>query len=165
MFSFLCFLFFRRRQNIKPYINQFIAGNWSSRSNNEYRVLYFIPITNIQHYQALLNDQFLDIYITSNSSVNVSYDKYNFTLALKDINSHIFGSTRIAPNLVLEIFFFSQHVVEISIADTSKRSISSWIFQRPLPQPTTKDYLTAFFFFGSILVFLCYAFCMKKCCP
>ena len=157
VFFFFIFLSSQSNKENRHAIQQYIAGNWSSRSNDQLHTLYFIPISNIHHYQALLNDKFLDIYVNSLLSIKVVYDKYSFSLDFKQIGSYIYANQKIEDNFFIDVFAYSKDVVDISFAIT-------WTFQRPIPQLTTKDKFVVSAFFFSIFILIMYGFVFRCCC-
>lgn len=149
----------------KPFIIQhYIAGNWSSKSNNQLHTLYFIPISNIKHYQALLNDKFLDIYINSLLSIQVIFEKFNFSLNFKKIGSYFYANSKIEENYFIDVFIYSRDVVDISFINSTKSEILTWTFQRPIPQITTKDKFVVISFFSGAFILIIYGIIFRCCC-
>lgn len=160
---FLIFFSCQTKKVETVFIQQYIAGNWSSRSNNQLRTLYFIPISSIQHYQALLNDKFLDIYVKSLLSVQVVYDKYNFSLNFRKVKSHLSAVAQIEPHFFIDVFTYSRDVIDIVFTNLTKVDMMTWTFQRPIPQLTTKDKLVVTIFFSCIFVLIIYSIFFRYC--
>lgn len=111
-----------------------VAGNWSTSSNSQFHVLYFIPIKGFGHFQALLNDKFLDIWILSKTTVRVTYEALNFTLSISHTDGpHPFGSTQLSKREFLDVAFVSRSAIGISVVDIEIGSITHWGVIRPRP--------------------------------
>lgn len=161
------FLIFLSRQSKKekPFIIQrYISGNWSSRSNNQLHILYFIPISNNQHYQALLNDKFLDIYVNSFTSIQVFFCKFNFSLNFRQIRSYFYANYQIEENFFIDVFIYSKDVIDVSFTNSTNGDIITWTFQRPIPQLTRKDKIITTSFFLGVFVLIIYGIIFRLCC-
>jgi hypothetical protein len=125
-------------QPTKFSLRSIVPGNWSTSSNGEFRVLYFVPLFGVGHYQALLNDKFLDIFIHSPTRARVTYEGYNFSLEIDNpIDSHPTSFAQISDSLWLDVCFLSRSAIEVSIADVVNKRILSWGFARPRLRPIT----------------------------
>jgi hypothetical protein len=119
-------------QPTKFSLRSIVPGNWSSSSNGEFRVLYFVPLFGLGHYQALLNDKFLDIFIRSPTSAGVTYAGYNFSFEIDNpMDTHPTAFAKVSDALWLDICLVSGSAVEVSIADVTNKRILSWAFTRP----------------------------------
>ncbi|OHS98332.1 hypothetical protein TRFO_08902 [Tritrichomonas foetus] len=139
-------------------VQRYIAGNWTTDSNNQIHTFYFIPIQNVNHYQALLNDKFLDIYIKSFSSVDISYMNYNFTLNFQNTNTrNPYAIAQIEPGYLIDVFIYTKDIIDVSLINETKNEIVVWTFKRPIPQLTRKDKFVLLSFFSCIIILVLYA--------
>jgi hypothetical protein len=113
-------------------LRSIVSGNWSTSSNGQFRVLYFVPVHGKGHFQALLNDKFLDVFVTSLTSARVTYQQYNFTVNIENpLDDHPSAFSRVTESIFIDICLLSKSALDISIIDTSEGRISSWSVIRP----------------------------------
>jgi hypothetical protein len=123
-------------------LRSIVAGNWSTSSGGRLRVLYFVPVHGIGHFQALLNDRFLDIFIASQTSARVLYGQYNFTISVSDPEGpHPTALAEIADSLFVDICLLSNSAFELALIDARAQTVTGWSFIRPHLTGLTKGSL------------------------
>ena len=161
MFAFLFSLALQVRPDSFS-LQSLVSGNWTSDSNNQLHTLFFIPIKTVHHYQALLNNKFVDIYIKSNATADVIYENFNFSINVKILDSkYRYAFAQIDSDFYIEFFLDSIDYVSVTLIKISKKEIVEWVFKRPLPQLNKKEKIMI----GTFL-FCCFTFSfygLKKC--
>lgn len=137
-------------------LSSVVSGNWSTHDLNTFTVLYFIRIPYNLHFQSLLLDKFLDIYITSPVSARIEYQEFNFTIEIKEPNSlHPYGYTQINDKLSLDLFFITRDAAQVSIIDKDSMKIYTYGWIRPeITQITYKEWIRVIGFILSLLFFV-----------
>jgi hypothetical protein len=132
-----------------------VAGNWSTSSGAQLRVFYFVPVHGIGHFQALLNDKFLDIFITSQTSARVVYEQYNFTFDVSDPEGpHPTAFAEIADSLFVDVCLLSRSAFELALIDSKAQTIAGYSFIRPHLRTVTKsDLIQAILALAGIVFF------------
>jgi hypothetical protein len=136
-------------------LRSMVAGNWSTSSNGKFRVLYFVPVYGIGHFQALLDDKFLDVFVTSPTSARVVYENYNFTFAIANPNDgHPAAFASVTESIFIDGCLVSRSAIDISIINVNTSTMSSWSVIRPhLKEVRKGDVITAIAFFVAIAFF------------
>lgn len=150
-----------RRQKLFS-LRSIVPGNWSTSSNDEFHVMYFVPYQG--HFQALLNDMALDMYVLSRSSVRVEYIKYNFTMELENVDDvHPHGYATLTDFLSVDVNFMSRNALTISIINTKEGMIKTWGVIRPhLTEISLVDAVKVVGFFIGLVYVMQWA--CKMCC-
>jgi hypothetical protein len=145
-------------------LRSLVSGNWSTTVNGKLRVIYFIPLGGIGHFQGLWNDHLLDIYVLSNEYGRVEFEGLNFTFQVRNmLDRHPSILVPISDSITLDVLVVSKLAVYLSFADRNKRIISGFGFVRPDVIRFTKmdffklvAYVTALAYFGKkTLEYLC----------
>ena len=122
-------------------VRSIVAGNWSTSSNGEFHVMYFVPVKGYGHFQALLNDRFLDIWVLSKTNARVCYEGLNFTLQFEQSNTtHPFASAIMNDQLLVDVVLLTKNALRIAIVNRETGDITNWSVIRPkLATVTAKD--------------------------
>lgn len=150
MFFLFAALVSCRKQNVFS-LRSIVPGNWSTSSNGEFHVMYFVPYKG--HFQALLKDRVLDAYILSRSSVRIEYMDYNFTVSLDNVDGiHPHGFTDVTNTISLDICFLSKNAFEVTVIDKERGKIETWGVIRPhLTEVNRLDILKVIGFFVGLI--------------
>ena len=133
--------FLNSRLNDPFSLEDTIRGNWTGIFEQRRHTCYFIRLSNFSHLQALLNDKFLDVYITSNTTADIHYDDLIWTMNFSFLNgTHPHSTAKISERYYIDMLFQNNELLDLSIVDVFSHTITNSLFQKNYREAKNIDY-------------------------